>query len=307
MNMDFTRRKFLMQATMLLGGASLSGKVIRKRRFKPVRFGIITDIHYADVPDNTSMNRYYNQSLKKVSECISVMNKEKVDFLIELGDLKDQGTPPDEAATLNFLAKIEAAFRRFNGPIYHVLGNHDHDSISKNQFLSSIVNHGFSNALNYYSFNSKSFHFVVLDANYTVDGVEYDHGNFNWTDVHLPDEQLIWLNNDLNTNKMPTIVFIHHQLDSSVIEDKRHCPDNADAARKILEQSGQVIAVFQGHYHKGGLNKINSIFYYTLKAVVDGSGPENNNYAIVEIGEDQTINIIGFRKTESLKLRRKTD
>ena len=305
-DMDWTRREFVIAATTLLGGASISWKRKKDKGFKPVRFGMITDIHYADVPDNVAMNRYYNQSLEKVSECVSVMNREKVDFLIELGDLKDQGTPSDESATLGYLSKIEGVLRQFNGPLYHVPGNHDHDSISKTQFLNSITNDGFANALNYYSFNINSFHFVVLDANYTSGGGEYDHGNFDWTDAHLPSAQLEWLRNDLEVHKKPTIIFIHHQLDSPAIADKRHCPGNADDARKIIEQSGQVLAVFQGHYHRGGLNKISNILYYTLKAVVEGSGLENNNYAIVEIGEDHTIKIVGFRKTESIILSYKT-
>jgi predicted phosphodiesterase len=302
--MDFTRRKFVMTTAMLLGGASISGRILNSKKFKPVRFGIITDIHYADVPEIISMNRYYRQSLSKVSECVQVMNREKADFLIELGDLKDQGNPPEEQATLNYLSNIERELRKFEGPLYHVLGNHDHDSISKVQFLGSVANYGFSEALNFYSFNNNSFHFVVLDANYSANGEEYNHGNFDWTDSHLPENQLKWLIKDLNSNKLPSIVFIHHQLDSPGITDKRHCPDNADDARKIIGKAGNVIAVFQGHYHKGGLNKINNIFYYTLKAVVEGSGAENNNYAIVEIGEDLTVKIIGFRKTESTKLAR---
>lgn len=49
-----------------------------------------------------------------------------------------------------------------------------------------------------------------------------------------------------------------------------------------------------------GLYPMKIIFYYTLKAVVEGSGMENNNYAIVEIDEGMTMNIIGFRKTDSI-------
>lgn len=100
------------------------------------------------------------------------------------------------------------------------------------------------------------------------------------------------------------MVFIHHQLDSVAFEEMHrvHCPENAVIVREILEDSGNVIAVFQGHYHQGSLNKINNIFYYTLKAVVEGSGPENNNYAIVEIGKDRLIRIKGYRKTESQNL-----
>jgi DNA repair exonuclease SbcCD nuclease subunit len=275
---------------------------LAKESFKPIRFGIFTDPHYAERDAN--INRYYRESLDKVSECIDLMNEQNVDFLIELGDLKDQGDPPKETETLQFLTTIEKELRRFDGPLYHVLGNHDHDSISKQQFLDAIKNDGFSNALNYYSFSKNSFHFIVLDANYTSQGKEYDHGNFDWTDAHIPDAQLRWLKKDLHENKRPTIVFIHHQLDSAAFEDnhKIHCPNNADTVRKILEDSGNVISVFQGHYHAGSLNKINNIYYCTLKAVVEGSGLENNNFAIVEIGEDLMIHIKGFRKTKSQDL-----
>ena len=41
------------------------------------------------------------------------------------------------------------------------------------------------------------------------------------------------------------------------------------------------------------------IHYYTLKAVVAGSGPENNAYAIVEVLPDKNIIITGYRKADS--------
>jgi len=300
--MKINRRKFMETTSCIIGGMTFPGMVFAGGKSKPLRFGIITDIHYADAPDNPELNRYFRQSLEKVSECVDLMNEQKVDFLIELGDLKDQGTPAKEAETLQFLDTIEKTLQKFKGPLYHVLGNHDHDSISKLQFLKAISNDGFYNAVNFYSFTRNSFHFIVLDTNFNSLGKEYDHGNFDWTDAHIPNDQLRWLKSELKFHKKPTVVFVHHQLDSPSVADKRHCPDNADAVRQILEDSGHVLAVFQGHYHKGGLNKINNIFYYTLKAVVEGSGPENNNYAIVEIGEDQIIRIKGFRKTKSEEL-----
>ena len=293
------RRRFVETIVTVIGGVSVSGAVLAKANFRPVRFGIVTDMHYAERPPGN--NRYYSESLEKVSECIDLMNEQEVDFLIELGDLKDQGVSPHEAETLNFLSTIEREFQRFNGPLYHVLGNHDHDSISKQQFLSAISNHGFSRARNYYAFDQKGFHFVVLDSNFTADGKAYDHGNFDWRDAHVPEDQLNWLKQDLTKNRKPTVVFIHHQLDSVSFEPEHriHCPGNAGAVRNVLEQAGNVIAVFQGHYHSGSLNKIKDIHYYTLKAVVEGSGLENNNYAIVDIGEDRIIRIKGYRKTES--------
>jgi predicted phosphodiesterase len=300
--MTMQRRKFIQTMMTVIGTVSISDSLLANNRFKAVRFGLVTDPHYADrAPAN---NRYYSESLAKVSECIDLMNEQQVDFLVELGDLKDQGTEPNEAETLRYLNTIEQEMRRFRGPLFHVLGNHDHDSISKEQFLKSVSNDGFTEATNFYSFDKGPFHFVVLDANYTSADQPYDHGNFDWTDVHIPGKQLKWLRKDLKRNARPTIIFVHHQLDSIAFpsEHRVHCPDNADVVREILEKSGNVLAVFQGHYHRGSMNRINNIYYYTLKAVVEGSGAENNNYAIVEIGEDKVMRIKGFRKTQSQDL-----
>jgi predicted phosphodiesterase len=299
--MKISRRKFTAITVTLLAGIPVSGITLAKKRFKPIRFGIVTDTHYAERAAPGNSNRYYNESLDKISECVDVMNEQNVDFLIELGDFKDQGISPKEEETLIFLNTVEKEFRRFKGPRYHVLGNHDHDSISKQQFLEGISNEGFMKASSYYSFNKNSFHFIVLDANYTSYGLEYDHGNFDWRDAHIPEIQLEWLKRDLHQNRMPTVVFIHQRLDTPPANNQ-YCPDNADMVRKILEDNGNVMIVFQGHYHEGDLCKINNIYYYTLKAVIEGTGPENNNYAIVEIDEDMLIRIKGFRKTDSLNL-----
>lgn len=299
--MKIDRREFVAATVTLLGGIPFSGFNSAKGSFEPIRFGIVTDIHYADRTNPDSTTRFYKESLGKLSECIDLMNQQEVDFLIELGDFKDQGAVPKEEETLVFLSTVEKEFRRFKGSRYHVLGNHDHDSISKQQFLDGISNEGFNRASNYYSFNKNSFHFIVLDANYTSKGKAYDRGKFDWTDAHIPKNQLEWLENDLHMNKMPAVIFIHHRLDTPPV-DSLYCPDNADVVRKMLEDAGNVVIVFQGHYHEGGASKLNNIHYYTLKAVVEGSGPENNNYAIVEIDKDLSIRIKGYRKTESLDL-----
>lgn len=296
------RRKFLGNSFVLLGGIPLLSAVAFKNDDPlSVRFGIISDIHYADREHQG--NRYYKQSLGKLAECIEKMNKEKVDFLIELGDFKDKGNSVEE--TLKFLDTVEKELQQFNGDCYHVLGNHDEDNISKEQFLSKIKNGSFPKAKNYYSFEKESFQFLVLDANYTSEGVAYNQGNFDWKDCHVPQEQLDWLANTLKTVTKPAIVFIHQRLDS-FYSLKNFCPDNADSVREIMEKAGNVVAVFQGHDHRGGFNVINNIPYYTLHGVIEGDGPENNSYAIVEIRKSfkgkLVMNINGFRKAKSLLL-----
>ena len=74
-----------------------------------VNFGLVTDCHYADLPLAVRPmpvgDAAYRDSLAKMREFVSVMNRVRPAFAIELGDFKDQG--PDKAATLDFLEKIE--------------------------------------------------------------------------------------------------------------------------------------------------------------------------------------------------------
>ena len=156
---------------------------------------IVTDCHYADA--DAAGTRFYRESLDKLSECVERMNAEEVDFLVELGDFKDQDRKPVENRTLGYLQKVEAVFRGFSGPRYHVLGNHDMDSLSKRQFLENVENTGIDADRSYYSFDVRGLHCIVLDANYRADGSDYDHGNFDWTDANIPSHELDWLRQDL--------------------------------------------------------------------------------------------------------------
>jgi predicted phosphodiesterase len=253
---------------------------------------MISDVHYANrEPAGT---RFYNQSLVKVQEAIDRMNQEKLDFMIELGDFKDQDAVPNEANTLKYLIEIESVFHKFKGPTYHVLGNHDTDGISKQQFLERIENTGIPKTESYYSFSLKGIHFVVLDGDFTKDGKAYDHGNFSWDDSFIPESQINWLKADLKESSLPVVVFVHQMLGNW--RDPKLEIQNAAAVRQILEQSGKVLCVFQGHVHEESYQLINGIHYYSVDAVVDGNGPKNSAYMIVDIYKDRSLKIDGYRR-----------
>ncbi len=300
-NWVITRRTFLKSSVVSLAGltvlpVSCALDSSKKARQRTTRFGIVTDCHYADA--DAQGTRFYRESLDKLSECVALMNAESVDFLIELGDFKDQDKTPAEKNTLSYLQAAEKVLERFNGPTYHVLGNHDMDSISKMQFLKRVDNTNIETNRSYYSFDSNGLHYVVLDANYRTDGAEYNHGNFDWTDANIPSKELVWLKRDLAASSGPSILFIHQLLDGTGSVYVK----NADRVRQLLEASGKVLAVFQGHHHPGGYSNIAGIHYYTLKALVEGRGPENNSYAIADVHPDNSITVTGYRKAESAQL-----
>jgi len=292
-----SRRTFLRSAAgAVLASISCAPGNLSTRDRRPVRFGIVTDCHYADT--DAMGTRFYRESLDKLAECVARMNAEGVDFLIELGDLKDQDKRPIESRTLRYLHDVEAMLQGFHGPAYHVLGNHDMDSISKQQFLVNVENTGIDPARSFYSFDAGNLHCVVLDANYRADGSDYDHGNFDWTDANVPARELDWLQQDLAASRRPVIVFLHQLLDGTGSVYVK----NASDVRQVLQESGKVLAVFQGHHHEGRYSRTEGIHYYTLKAVVEGHGLDNNAYAIVGVRPDSNVIVTGYHKSPSMEL-----
>jgi len=258
-----------------------------------LRFGVVTDLHYADIDPNGA--RSYRESDAKLAECVQVMNASGVAFLVELGDFKDQDKTPDEARTLGYLQKIESVFAGFKGPRYHVIGNHDTDSLSKAQYLAGAPNTGIVPNATRYTFVSGGVRFVVLDASHKSDGSDYHHGNFDWSDSNIDAPQLDWLGKTLAASAEPAIVFVHQQLDGTGAYYVR----NAAQVREVLEKSGKVIAVLQGHRHEGGFSTINGIPYFTFKGLIEGSGPWNSSYSIVDVMPDLSVRILGYRQAES--------
>ncbi len=294
-----SRRDFLKSSAIAVGGVCAGVSITNayaERGKAEMRFGIVTDSHYADADPQGS--RYYRQSVDKMGECVERMNEEKVDFLVELGDLKDQRNPPGEKTALKDLDVIENVYAGFNGPRYHVLGNHDMDTISKEQFLAHVNNTGVSKNHNYFAFDQKGLHFIVLDANYTSEGGDYDHGNFEWTDANVPPEELDWLKAELASTSQPVIVFVHQLLDG----EGSHYVENAEQVREVLASSRNVLAVFQGHDHEGGYSCIDGIHYYTLRGMVEGSGEANNSYAVVDVYNNNDLGITGFRQAGSKQM-----
>lgn len=270
-----------------------------------VSFGVITDLHFAN--RQNAGTRFYSESKTKLLDAIELFNRKNLNFLIELGDLKDQGNPPEKAETIMFLDEIENTLHGFKGPLYHVLGNHDMDSISKSDFLTHTSNSGKAKSQKYYSFVQNGIKFIILDANYNQDGSDYDSGKFDWTYSMVPENQLKWLQRELTRDKYPSIVFIHQLLDSFSGISELVCVKNAEEIITILEKSNNVLAVFQGHHHEGNYSIRNGIHYFTMKALVEGALPDNNSYAVVEIDNDLNISIEGFYNCEDLILKNKME
>lgn len=259
-----------------------------------VRIGIATDSHYAD--RDPAGTRFYRGALDKMDEFVRVMNAEQVDFVIHMGDFKDEDETQEEEATLRYLRTLEAAYAGFQGPRYHCIGNHDVDSITKSQFLENIENTGIPKENNYYSFDHKDLHCIVLDANFHKDGTNhFFREGADWQDTNLPEQQLDWLEKDLKKTSNPTLVFCHHPLFEFHRDDYKFHINGFEKVQGVLERSGKVLAVLQGHVHEERDQSINGIHYITRNAMVDHQGLENNSFSILEI-QDGKIQLHGYKR-----------
>lgn len=260
---------------------------------KPLRFGVLTDTHYADRP--TAGTRHYADSIAKVREAVEEFKRAECDFIVELGDLKDMDAEGTPALTLSYLDRIEQELQRFGGKVYHVLGNHDMDCLTKDEFLAHTFNPQRARGKAHYSFVEGGVRFIVLDANYKADGEPYSRGNFDWREALIPESQIEWLDGELAAHrKQPTIILLHQMLDSFSDISPNLCVNNAERVVEVLERHSQVLAVVQGHHHPGHYSHRRGIHYLTLQGMIEQAAPANS-YAIVEVQPNGDIKIDGYR------------
>lgn len=298
MTLIISRRVFLKRSLVASLGVYTLPTLLKAESQEPLlRFGLVTDSHYADREPGGV--RFFRQSLLKMQESIQLFNQEKVDFVIHLGDFKDQDKNKKPEDTLRFLKELEAVYAQFKGPRYHCIGNHDVDSITKTQFLENTKNTGIPNTQSYYAFRHKDFQFIVLDANYHKDGRDHYYlEGANWQETHIPKDQLDWLSNTLESSDKPCIVFCHHPLYEYTHKGNIYHVGNYQQVQKILQASGKVQAVFQGHTHADNHQELAGIHYTTMLAMVDYEGLDNNAYAIVELYPRERIEIVGYRRIQ---------
>lgn len=259
--------------------------------------GLFADLHYAQ---KVYGNRHCQDSLLKLQACVDRFNARDLSLAINLGDSLDGGEDPE--AELGYLAAVSEAYARFRGERHLVLGNHDLETLTKDEFLGHC---GVENAAPYGSFNRDGIHFVLLDSNYHQDDQNFSPGNLQWDKAWISAAQLQWLEKDLGALRGgPVVVCCHGNLDHQAgqAEPDPHVVRNAAQLQSILERAGNVWVVIGGHYHPGRYAMVNGIPYISLSAMVEGPGLENNAYAILHLYGDGSAELEGFDRQGSVQV-----
>lgn len=276
----------LTSASTLRGVAAAGGGEAQKAGVIPVvKAGLVTDCHYAD--QDQAMNRYYRESLPKLEQAVNTFRENGVHFTLQNGDLIDGATRAEE-----YVKRMRGVWAGSKIPHYNVLGNHDTETLSKPQFLEAV-----GAPASFFSFEQGGIHFVILDACFRQDNVSYEPGKYDWKDTTVPPAQLEWLRADLAGTQKPAVVFVHHRIDLPV--GNVYAPASSPQIREILEASGKVRGVFQGHSHENAYSLINGIHYCTLRALVEGMGKASNAFSILNVYADGTLRLDGFFRQQS--------
>ena len=282
-------------------GAECAAKLAR------VRLGFLSDSHYANVDYAwDGDDRFFFASLAKMRAAVAKFNELKLDMAVEGGDMTDWSRvgasakgEKDEALTNAAFDEFEAEFLKFNGPCYHVPGNHDFCSFTPEEFYARVKNAGAPMTEGYYAFTKNGIRLIVLDANYGTGDRHYSKDwPWSWTDSNVSSAQLKWLDGELAAAKGPCVVFCHEILHPNGA--KGHVVKNAAAVRTILETSGKVKTVLMGHQHSGLCEELNGILYYAIPAQVTKSR-NTNSFAEVDILGDGSASITGYFLAQNRK------
>lgn len=236
---NLSRRNFVKLST--LGSASILLPInlpSAANRREPLQIGLIADVH-KDIMHDAD---------ERLGEFLGEANKRKLDFIIQMGDF----CIPHQR-NKDFLE----IWNSYQGDKYHILGNHDTDG----GFTKDQTRAFWNMPANYYSFDKKGVHFIVLDGN--------DANPKPWSGYnrYVGKEQQAWLKEDLKSTDKPTIVFSHQTL-----ELEEGGITNLKEVQKILEHANKeagfqkVLVCLSGHHHTDFITQINSIYYVQINS-----------------------------------------
>jgi len=225
-------------------------------RSDSIKFVQISDVHLHENSKNVR-SRMYAYSQELFADAVKQINNiEDVDFVVFTGDMIGY---PNES----FIEKFIALADTINAPWFWTTGNHDVGGwgLSKSTFVELIdKNTQLKKKKPYYSFIIKDFVFLFMD------GAIIKAGTANG---FFPEEQLLWLEKQLKTNKDSYVIIFQHFPVVEPFRSKSHCVLNADQYLEILDKYNNVAGIFSGHYHAAKVKIRNNIAHISSPALVE--------------------------------------
>jgi predicted phosphodiesterase len=261
-----------------------------------LKIGFVTDLHFGpEAFHDGKLRKLTHHAAELTRGVVRAMNEEvKPDLLVNLGDdIEDEGREQDLAR----YSECQEILRTATAELVNVAGNHDTIHLTRDD-LTAMWRHtgpGLSPPREYagtlfYSLDRGGFHLAVL---HTLERKDVE--------VRIPHAQLEWLEADLAGTSLPVVVLMHHSASEQDLSDSfwfKGLPHLAlvkerRELRGILERSGKVRVVFNGHVHRNHLDVIAGIPYVTIQSLIenldaDAPGRPAAAYAVAHLEESRT-------------------
>jgi 3',5'-cyclic AMP phosphodiesterase CpdA len=232
-----------------------------------LKIGFVTDLHFGP-------QAFHDGKLRKLTHHAAELTRDVVrrmnevihpDLFVNLGDdIEDESRDADLAR----YTECQDILRTAQAELVNVAGNHDTIHLTREDLTRIWKKDARLETAGrlFYSFDRGGFHLAVL---HTIERKDVD--------VRIPQAQLEWLRDDLARTELPTIVLMHHSASEQDLEDSFWFKGLAHLAlveeredlRAILEESGKVRVVFNGHVHRNHLDVIRGIPYVTIQSLIE--------------------------------------
>lgn len=225
-------------------------------------FAYVSDSHIQQIKGNQFVRNWDQGLIRAVAET-NLMDP-KPDFVMFGGDLAQMGS----RAELDHGAEILAGL---NYKTHVVMGEHDY-YLDLGKYWSELY------GPQYYSFDHKGVHFVVLNSILTHDEWTFDRwesperrmsemaglDNPNGSPFMVGSKQREWLKQDLKQidNSTPVVVFSHSPL-QKIYKGWNFWTDDAEQVQALLARFDQCNVIY-GHVHQIQYNQIGNIAFTSV-------------------------------------------
>lgn len=257
-------------------------------------FALVTDVHFGpEARFEGKLRKLSAHAPRLLAEVVETLEREvRPAIVFDLGDaIEDESAEIDRARYAEFLS----VFARLSCETHHVAGNHDLARLGEAELLRAWGEPGPLRR----SFERSGVRFVLLPTYETKD-----------VDVRVRADDLEWLAAELAAATTPVIVLMHHTASDQDLAQNRWfhaAPHLARVVerkrlRRIVAESGKVVAVFNGHLHWNHFDLCDGVPYVTLQSLVenlddDAPGRPAAAYAVVRVTDTRvSIDVRGAER-----------
>lgn len=247
----------------------------------PLRFGIITDIHYG--------NGDREAERSDLHDCFSFWQQNNTAFAVQLGDLIDGKGPEAEEN----LEGITASLREYPGALYHVAGNHCLGAPLERYLKETGLDSP------YYTFSANGIRFIVLHG---MDINPESHpllpsdrkrkklqDQDPWANLYcgaVGERQIHWLEQQLESAHNAgekVVMFCHFPLLKETSDEPHGLLWNHNEVTDVLCRYKNIIACFTGHLHRGAYFQRYGIHFMTMPPFIKRNEPPHYSCGMIEL------------------------